>query len=683
MAYMLYKYIRRRAKESRAKKETFSTADEIHLSPYASPPSAAIDNHPALTNSGAAPTTQSSDITKPYAVEDTVENERLRQEARKLAIRRWKLMAGLVLPNFLAAVDVTIVAPAIPTISSHFNHLSGSFNWIVAAYTLTFTTFVPVSGQLADVYGRHGALQWQMFWIMIGSVLCASSVTWGMLLFGRALQGLGAAGILNLTRIILSDGMSLADNSKNNTIFSLINGISYAVGPVIGGYLTSASWRYCFVIPIPIAVVSQILIFVLMRKELKKGRVALNPGDSRRTGYIAGLGYIDWIGMITFIFGIGFIILAVQWGGTSYAWDSPATIVPFVIGGILLIVFFTHEYLLGPGRLMARIFTRQVAIIPSTLFRKKDTTLLMIINFSAGVSLVSAFYFVSYYWQLAEGYPSSKAGTQLLYYTPGLGVGVYLTLAMCNYWPKQTFYPLFIGSIVEAVGLAAMTWAISARNTTLVSVFLAVAGAGTAFRFMPVVLHAAGIWPTRLAAMQSVLSFTLPLGETLGISMMGAVFSNKFAQYLSAIDPGNSSSFNGGTTGPTNLDLLNSLPPAAQEAVRNAAARAIMWGFISVLPLMALSIVASAFLGNVWIGNPKKVDAEGRVKKEEKKGMVITSPFLLAVCTGSVHNQRREVDPVAEQREHEREQAEAHDAEAATGLGPVQAAHVRGRDGEA
>jgi hypothetical protein len=450
------------------------------------------------------------------------------------------------------------------------------------------------------------------------------------------------------------------------------------VGPVIGGYLASASWRYCFVLPIPIAVLTHVLIFVLMRKELKRGRVALNPGDSRRTGYIAGLGYIDWIGMITFIFGIGLIILAVQWGGTSYAWDSPATIVPLVVGGVLVIIFFAHEYLLGPGRFMARVFTRQAAMIPSTLFRKKDTTLLMIINFSAGVSLVSAFYFVSYYWQLAEGYSASKAGTQLLYYTPGLGIGVYATLAMCNYWPKQTFYPLFIGSIIEAVGLAAMTWAISVRNTTLVSVFLAVAGAGTAFRFMPVVLHAAGIWPTRLAAMQSVLSFTLPLGETIGISMMGAVFSNKFAQYLNAIDPGNTSSFNGGTTGPTSLDSLNSLPPAAREAVRNAAARAIMWGFISVLPFMALSIVASTFLGNVWIGNPKKVADDGTVKKEEQKGMVMTSPFLFAVCTGSVHGRRMEVDPVAEQREQELEQKKVHDAEAAAGLRPAQAVHVRG-----
>jgi MFS family permease len=102
------------------------------------------------------------------------------------------------------------------------DHLSGSFNWIVAAYTLTFTTFVPASGQLADIYGRHFALQFEMFWIMIGSVLCAAAQSWGMLLLGRALQGLGAAGIMSLSRIILSDGATLAENARNNSVLSFI-----------------------------------------------------------------------------------------------------------------------------------------------------------------------------------------------------------------------------------------------------------------------------------------------------------------------------------------------------------------------------------------------------------------------------------------------------------------------------
>ena len=95
----------------------------------------------------------------------------------------------------------------------------------MAAYTLTFTTFVPASGQFAQIFGRHFALQFQLFWIMIGSALCAGAQSWVMLLVGRALQGLGASGIMNLSRIILSDGATLAETSASNSALSLISGI--------------------------------------------------------------------------------------------------------------------------------------------------------------------------------------------------------------------------------------------------------------------------------------------------------------------------------------------------------------------------------------------------------------------------------------------------------------------------
>lgn len=179
-------------------------------------------------------------------IDQPKETAQEKEEAHPRNTQQWKLLIGLILPNFLAAVDVTIVAPAIPLISSDFSlstpessnscdkadknfnldRLSGSFNWIVAAYTLTFTTFVPISGQFAEAFGRHSTLHFQMFWIMIGSALCAGAQSWGMLLVGRALQGLGAAGIMNLSRIILSDnGATLAQISRNNSTLSLISGI--------------------------------------------------------------------------------------------------------------------------------------------------------------------------------------------------------------------------------------------------------------------------------------------------------------------------------------------------------------------------------------------------------------------------------------------------------------------------
>jgi hypothetical protein len=413
-----------------------------------------------------------------------------------------------------------------------------------------------------------------------------------------------------------------------------------------------------------------------MRKELVRGRATANVGESRRLGYISGLRIVDWPGMIMFILGVGCIVLAIQWGGTSYSWSSSATVAPLAIGGVLCVAFFVYEYLLGPGRAVAHMFPSQVPMIPSPLFRKKDTSLLIIINFSAGISLVSAFYFISYYWQLAEGYSPSNAGIQLLYYTPGLGLGVYLAMFLCNKWPRQTFFPLLFGSIVEGVGLALLTYSISIRNQTMVKAFLAVAGAGTGLRFMPVVLHAAGVWSTRIPSMQSLLSFMLPLGETIGISMMGAVFSNKLATGLGDIarrSPG----LNLPSSGPPSLDVLNSLPAAAKSEVQNAAARAVMWALISVLPFVGLSIVASVFLGNVWIGKGAGKGKDGKPGRPEEKGQVMYGYYLLALFTGSVGAHKQDLD-VNLGHEDEARYEKVADVESGSALSRPDTAYVGG-----
>jgi MFS family permease len=108
-------------------------------------------------------------------------------------------------------------------------------NWIVTAYTLTSTAFIPAFGQLADVFGRYAVLQLAVFLTLVGSTLCAAAQSWGMLLLGRALQGTGSAGTMNVVMIILADKVSLRENAKNNSIFAFIAGVGYAVGPEIGG----------------------------------------------------------------------------------------------------------------------------------------------------------------------------------------------------------------------------------------------------------------------------------------------------------------------------------------------------------------------------------------------------------------------------------------------------------------
>ncbi len=128
-------------------------------------------------------------------------------------------------------------------------------NWIVSAFNLCSAAFIPLWGQLADIFGRTVALATILCLMMIGSALCTGAPTnaFSMLIVGRAIQGLSVAGIYVVGKVILADKVSLKENAKNNSYFALVAGVSYALGPVIGGYLTSEQWRYVLICPLPLA----------------------------------------------------------------------------------------------------------------------------------------------------------------------------------------------------------------------------------------------------------------------------------------------------------------------------------------------------------------------------------------------------------------------------------------------
>lgn len=169
---------------------------------------------------------------------------------------------------------------------------------------------------------------------------------------------------------------------------------------------------------------------------------------------------------------------------------------------------------------------------------------------------------------------------------------------------------------------------------------MAVAGAGTGMRFMPATLHVAGIWPDRIAPAMSIMRFSLPFGGTLALTIMGSVFNNKMAEIFR---PG---SGKGGldlhNTGQS-LEAIDKLPPDIQNYVRNLAKNAVMWAFISIIPIMAISLVAVFFLGNVWIKSKKaKEEAERKAAEHGKIGEAIVSseviqvPFMWALITVSI-----------------------------------------------
>ncbi|KAI0602266.1 MFS general substrate transporter [Biscogniauxia sp. FL1348] len=319
-----------------------------------------------------------------------------RCKAEKASMRkyRWKLILGLLLPYSLQALDVTIVASALPTIAQYLGQLS-QLNWVVAAFNLTSAAFIS-------------------FW---GSAICTGGHpdAFGAFLLGRAIQGIGCAGLNTAVRVAPADRVSLQENARNWTIFTLVAGLSYGFGPAIGGALTSVSWRWCFAINLPIAVVSMLAIFVLLRDELLgPQQIARLDEDStgHRDRFTKRLATLDTSGQLIFLLGFGLVILSFTWA-----------------------------------------------------VKDRNISILLYINLATGMVMYSVLYFVEIYFDLVKHYPPNEAGIQLLLYTPGLGEAVGLGLMAWALYLEHT--PTIFGMIAltgVGVGLRFMPFMTTVFN---------------------------------------------------------------------------------------------------------------------------------------------------------------------------------------------------------------------------
>ncbi|KAJ5912356.1 hypothetical protein N7504_001239 [Penicillium tannophilum] len=539
---------------------------------------------------------------------------------KKRRVYRWKLILGLFGPFCLQSLDTTIIASALPYIAEDFHQVS-QLNWIISAFNLTSAASLFFWAQLSDLFGRHNTLQAAIFTMVVGSAICTGSPTstFGVLLFGRALQGVGAAGVNISVRTILADGVSLSEYAVNWTIFALVSGIGFSIGPVIGGYLTTASWRWCFAINLPIGVAAMILAVFILRKDLQgpqplpqlKGR-DLSTVSQR---FMARIATIDLGGQMLFLWGFGLLILALTWAGGNYSWSSVTVLAPIVIGAILSIAWLVYERFMVPGAFMARVLPRQKAMVPWELISQRDIGLLFLINFSMGVSMFAVMYFMDLYFALVEGNSSSKAGTSLLYFLPGLGVGDLLAMFASNIWPRQTLPTLILGSLTSAVGITVLAWAVKKAQTDVIYGMMALVGFGIGSRINPASLHGLAYFPAMTAQISCLVSFALPFGGLVGLTIMSTVFTNK-----SGTDESNPK-------------------------------QGIMWAFIAMIPFMWISVILTTFLGNVWI-------------KKDGGHEVVNGAYLWSLVTRKeLTRERRDrgenVPPVIDEKERDVEMTPA------------------------
>ncbi|KAI6041573.1 MFS general substrate transporter [Pisolithus marmoratus] len=526
-------------------------------------------------------------------------------------------MLALLFPVTLETLDYTVVATA-------QSHIAVSFLvavpcpsklWIGTSYLLTSTVFLPFFAAVADVYGRHLGLQVSLLFFLVGSALSTGAVNITMVLAGRGIAGVGAAGLLTIVRTILSDTTSLDANNVQQSAMFLLYSVGFSVGPVIGGFLVTASFRWVFAINLPCTALAMVFCYLFLRNRVRRGADSSDelPQSGRSNTWISKLAYIDWIATFLFISSGILVLLALNWG-PSDNWKSARTIVNLVIGAILFVLCMTWEIILEKKRhSQAELFGvfRARPMIPLEMFTSLDMCIVQYGAFVSGIVMFVMFYFVAIFMTVVTGLPSSQAGVQLLYFAPGLVRYAVLIRCFAHRTPlgqmKQPIYPILLGSVIMTVGLGLIQMAMEKNVQGQVDGFMAMCGVAVGLTAGPLVVQARFIKPDHVAISNAMLLFFRAFGGTVGLAQCFTIMNGKVDSYISnAISNGTISGADlaalldlyesGGLSSIQNLD---GLPSDVQTVIRDAFRNAVRWSFVSLIPWAGLATISSLFLSKI------------------------------------------------------------------------------------
>jgi EmrB/QacA subfamily drug resistance transporter len=558
------------------------------------------------------------------------------------------IFTALMLAVFLAALDQTIVATALPTIVGDL-HGVNHMTWVTTAYLLTSTVGLPIYGKLGDLFGRKGLFIFAIVIFLIGSALSGVSQNMNELIGFRALQGIGAGGLMIGAQAIIGDVVSPRERGKYMGLIGAMFGVATVAGPLVGGWLTDdVNWRWVFYVNVPIGVIALIVV-----------TAALHVKADRQKHKI------DYLGMLLLAAASVAIVLFSVWGGTTYKWTSPV-ILGLGAGFIVLVVLFlvTERHASEP-------------VIPLRLFRSSIFNISGLMGAFIGVALFGAVSYLGFFLQMVDHVSATVSGLLLLPFVAGMMVSSITSGRIVSATGKYKIYPI-LGTAIATIGMGLLSRLSTTSTRVENGIYMAVVGLGIGLVMQILVLVVQNATPVRdLGSATAAANYFRQIGGTVGSGIVGALFASRLATKVTELLPPGAAGHMPSVQALTPKEL-DSLPPMIEHALATAYSDALPPIYLGLVPVMAVGFVLSFFLKQIplrtTVGESAPTPAQAPALAGEATGPAATSPLPAAPAGDVLAVPAARVEPVPADRA-------AHAAEA-TPDGPPVFGHVRRADGK-